>query len=184
MNRRKALKQVSYILGGTIMSSTLATVWSSCQTATSDGYEMELLSSNEGSILAEIVEVIIPTTDTPGAKEAGVHHFIDRYLSEILPEEAQNQFKEGLTKFEASCKEAYGKSFTKLSEEEKIEFMTSVADGEEHREFFEAAKSLTLQGYFSSEIGMTQVLQYEHVPGDFVGCVPLTEAGKGRTWAT
>jgi hypothetical protein len=39
-------------------------------------------------------------------------------------------------------------------------------------------------GYFSSEPGATQVLQYEAVPGKYNGCIPLNEAGNGKTWAT
>ena len=43
-------------------------------------------------------------------------------------------------------------------------------------------KELTLLGFFTSEPGATQVLQYEAVPGAYHGCVPLAEVG--RTWAT
>jgi hypothetical protein len=39
-------------------------------------------------------------------------------------------------------------------------------------------------GYFTSEVGATKVLQYEAVPGAYKGCIPLKEAGQGRTWAT
>jgi hypothetical protein len=45
-------------------------------------------------------------------------------------------------------------------------------------------KELTLLGYFTSEPGATQVLQYRPVPGAYHACVPLTQAGKGKTWAT
>jgi hypothetical protein len=43
-------------------------------------------------------------------------------------------------------------------------------------------KELTCLGFFTSEPGATQVLQYEAVPGAYHGCVPLAEVGK--TWAT
>jgi hypothetical protein len=43
-------------------------------------------------------------------------------------------------------------------------------------------KELTMLGFFTSEPGATQVLQYEAVPGAYKGCVPLSEVG--RTWAT
>jgi len=45
-------------------------------------------------------------------------------------------------------------------------------------------KELTLLGFFTSEPGATQVLQYVAVPGAYKGCVPLAEAGNGKTWAT
>ena len=45
-------------------------------------------------------------------------------------------------------------------------------------------KELTLLGFFTSEPGATQVLQYEPVPGAYHGCIPIAEAGNGKQWAT
>ena len=52
------------------------------------------------------------------------------------------------------------------------------------RPFILMMKELTMLGFFTSEPGATQVLQYVPVPGAYKGCVPLSEAGNGRTWAT
>jgi hypothetical protein len=38
-------------------------------------------------------------------------------------------------------------------------------------------------GFFTSEPGATQVLQYDPVPGAYKGCIPLSEAGNGKAWA-
>jgi len=45
-------------------------------------------------------------------------------------------------------------------------------------------KELTLLGFFSSQAGATQVLQYEAVPGGFQACIPIAQAGNGKQWAT
>ncbi|MFZ5999973.1 MAG: gluconate 2-dehydrogenase subunit 3 family protein, partial [Bacteroidota bacterium] len=50
------------------------------------------------------------------------------------------------------------------------------------RPFILMTKELTVSGFFTSEVGATQVLQYAPVPGAYHGCVPLAEVGK--TWAT
>jgi hypothetical protein len=52
------------------------------------------------------------------------------------------------------------------------------------RPFVLMMKELTLLGFFTSQVGATQVLQYEAVPGEFKPCVPVAEAGNGKTWAT
>jgi gluconate 2-dehydrogenase gamma chain len=52
------------------------------------------------------------------------------------------------------------------------------------RPFILMAKELTMLGFFTSEPGATQVLQYIAVPGSYKGCIPLSEAGNGKTWAT
>jgi hypothetical protein len=52
------------------------------------------------------------------------------------------------------------------------------------RPFVLMMKELTLLGFFTSQVGATQVLQYEAVPGGFQACVPVAAAGNGKTWAT
>ena len=49
------------------------------------------------------------------------------------------------------------------------------------RPFFAHVKELTMVGYYTSEIGASQELQYLHTPGRYEGCLPLEEVG--RTWA-
>jgi hypothetical protein len=51
------------------------------------------------------------------------------------------------------------------------------------RPFILTMKELTLLGFFTSEVGTTQILQYLPVPGRLQGCIPLREAGNGKTWA-
>ena len=48
--------------------------------------------------------------------------------------------------------------------------------------FFLLLKELTLLGFFASEPGATEVLNYDPVPGGYTGCAPLEEVG-GKTWA-
>lgn len=50
--------------------------------------------------------------------------------------------------------------------------------------FLLTTKALTLLGFFTSRTGATQVLQYVAIPGAYHGCLPLKQAGNGRTWAT
>ena len=49
--------------------------------------------------------------------------------------------------------------------------------------FFYLLKSTTLLGFFTSEVGATEVLNYDPVPGNYDGCIPLESVG-GKTWAT
>jgi hypothetical protein len=59
-----------------------------------------------------------------------------------------------------------------------------VPAGERKRPFVLMMKELTLLGFFSSQVGATQVLQYEAVPGGFQACIPIAQAGNGKQWAT
>ena len=53
---------------------------------------------------------------------------------------------------------------------------------EDSNHYFSLMKQLTLLGYFTSEIGCTQALRYEAVPGRYEGCIPYTKGDKA--WAT
>lgn len=52
------------------------------------------------------------------------------------------------------------------------------------RSFILTTKELALLGFFTSEPGATQVLQYVAIPGAYHGCVPVNQAGNGKRWAT
>ncbi|MDQ2656828.1 MAG: gluconate 2-dehydrogenase subunit 3 family protein, partial [Bacteroidota bacterium] len=60
----------------------------------------------------------------------------------------------------------------------------STTDPAPKRPFILMMKELTMLGFFTSQAGATQVLQYEAVPGAYKGCIPLSEAGNGKTWAS
>src|SRR2546421_409751 len=51
------------------------------------------------------------------------------------------------------------------------------------RPFILMTKELALLGFFTSRVGATQVLQYVATPGSYQACVPLAQAGNGKTWA-
>jgi hypothetical protein len=44
--------------------------------------------------------------------------------------------------------------------------------------FFKTIKDLTITGYFSSEIGATQALRYEEIPGRYDGDLPYKKGDK------
>jgi hypothetical protein len=122
----------------------------------------------------------------------GVPNFIDKMLNECYKKEDQDRFLAGLASFDEEAKKAHGDIFIYLKPEEQLVFVKkynedSVKASKEKpgpKPFFLMAKELTLMGYFTSEEGATKVLQYEAVPGAYKGCIPLKEAGQGRTWAT
>jgi hypothetical protein len=66
----------------------------------------------------------------------------------------------------------------------EVDRASNLSIDERGRPFILTMKELTMLGYFTSEPGATQVLQYRPVPGAYHACVPLSQAGKGKTWAT
>jgi hypothetical protein len=139
---------------------------------------------------------MIPRTDTPGALDVGVPAFIDRMLKDAFPKEDQQRFLSGLTHFEAQSQREHQRTFLKLNPDKRAALIQTVHDAavvaeqeaarastQIGRPFILMVKELTLLGYFTSETGATQVLQYNPAPGPYQGCIPLSQAGKGKTWA-
>jgi|JI9StandDraft_2_1071091.scaffolds.fasta_scaffold262430_1 gluconate 2-dehydrogenase gamma chain len=193
MDRREALRKTALLMGAAVSATALAGIMQGCKATPELTYVPSFFTEEQARIVSELAQTIIPKTDTPGAKEAGVPGFIDQILKECYKKEDQDKFITGLTEFEAAAKAAHGDSFIYLDAEKQLAFVkaqneaavTAVkADPSLPRPFILTAKELTLLGFFTSEPGATQVLQYEAVPGSYKGCIPLSEAGNGKTWAS
>jgi Gluconate 2-dehydrogenase subunit 3 len=118
------------------------------------------------ALIATISELIIPTdAHSPGAKEAGVPEFTDLMVSES-PAETKKLWTDGLAAMEKLSKDRYQLEFVKASQEQQIALLTEISKNEmkpqtlEER-FFKTIKNMTIDGYYTSEIGIKQELQYK-----------------------
>ncbi len=193
IDRREALRKTALLMGAAVSASALTGILQGCKATPELTYKPVFFTEDQARIVTEVAEIIIPKTDTPGAKDTGVPGFIDLMLKDCYKKEDQDRFIAGLTSFDEEAKKAYGDSFIYCKPEQQVELVTKVhvaalAEAKENKEakrpFILMAKELTLLGFFTSEPGATQVLQYVAVPGSYKGCIPLAEAGNGKTWAT
>jgi gluconate 2-dehydrogenase gamma chain len=196
LSRREALRQVALLMGGALSAPAVLGVLNGCSAKPSAGFKPVFLTEAQGTIVADIAEIMIPRTDTPGAVDVGVPAFIDRMLKDTYPKEDQERFLAGLAAFEAQSQKEHQREFLKVETDKRAALVQTVHDaavaveqeasrgpGQFPRPFILMMKELTLLGYFTSEPGATQVLQWTPLPGPYQGCIPLEQAGKGRTWA-
>lgn len=115
------------MLGGAISIPTIAVILDGCKTSSDAANTNFALTADFKSLLAELAEVIIPKTDTPGAKEAGVGPFIELMLKDCYSAVQQEHFQAGLNKVEEESKKLGG-SFVSLSAENKITLMKTMRD--------------------------------------------------------
>jgi len=199
MNRREAIRRVALMMGGAVSAPAILGVLAGCSAEpdTEAEWKPTFLTQAQVALVAEVAEIMIPRTDTPGAKDVGIPAFIDKMLKDVYPEDEQAHFFAGLADFEAQAKRQHGRTFLELEPALRTALVKEVHDpaveverkatlpvAERDRPFILMMKELTLLGYFTSEPGATQVLQYRPVPGAYHACVPLAQAGKGKTWAT
>ncbi|GAA4314942.1 gluconate 2-dehydrogenase subunit 3 family protein [Compostibacter hankyongensis] len=189
MDRRDAVKRVAILMGGALSASTLSVMLDSCSQAPKKGSGTQF-TEDEKSMVDRMSDIIIPKTDTPGAKEAGVPAFIVMMMQECYPEKDQQQFHDGLAAFDSRCRKQYKKSFLELSPEKQTEALTQLDKdvlGKNKGQFKDLAfyrrlKELTLLGFFTSKPGATETLRYVQVPGHYDGCVDYHKGDKA--WAT
>ena len=189
MDRREALKRTAWIMGGVISAPAMMGILKGCTAKPTINWKPVFLSENQGILISQVADIIIPTTDTPGAKDVGVPGFIDLMLKDCYTKEDQDEFIAGMTALDEEAKKAYGEAFIDLGAEEQTEFVKKIHDEAvnakaEKRPFILKVKELTMLGFFTSKPGAEQVLQYVAVPGSYKGCIPLKEAGNGKTWAS
>lgn len=194
MDRREALKRTAFLMGGVVSAPAIMGILKGCSPKPSIEWKPVFLTGDQGVIVSEVAEIIIPKTNTPGAKDVGVPAFIDQVLKEVYAKEDQDRFTQGLQEFDEGAKKAYGDAFLDLKADQQKEYVKKVHDEAvkaerstqpaPKRPFILTMKELTMLGFFTSEVGATQVLQYDAVPGAYKGCIPLSQAGNGKTWAS
>lgn len=186
MNRRTAITHVATILGGAFSAPTLLamTRWDD------HGHSESLpagfsLTETQKMIVAEVAEMIIPKTTTPGAKDVGVPAFIVMMLQDCYKTPEHKSFVEGLSNLEKkqflsmnaeqrtalltqveidSVEEmkAYQVQQTKMGDNEDREQMAAQAKG---LPYWRLMKELTMLGYFTSEEGIKSSFEYVPIPG-------------------
>lgn len=148
-SRRAFLSRSGATLGGSWIAlnlpAILATADFACQ-AHENGAEFEILTASEAAELEAMAAQIIPTDDTPGAREAGVVYFMDRALATFDADNLE-PVREGLTELEATVKAAHAEavSFSALTDAQQIEVLTAI----EETAFFNTIRTMTIAGMFS-----------------------------------
>lgn len=179
MDRRSALKNMSAALGVLSSLSGLAgltpeSVFAEGQsihqhlgsrTGSEHSGSLKIFDGHQNQTVMALSELIIPETNTPGAKAAMVNEFIDTFLTSV-PEFKKEEFLEGLRWIDARSRELFKVDFVAAKPEQQNELLTrlSVSHSMEDPEgvsFFNQIKSFTVFGYYTSKIGLEQELKFE-----------------------
>ncbi len=179
MDRRAALERIVWIMGSTLSVSTASGVLGGCS-AGPEGtvFVARTLTGDRLELVAVLAEHIVPATDTPGARDARVHEFIDNMLTDFYGQEEAKRFLAGLAALDARSVRSYEKTFLALDGTAQVALLRTLES--EGAPFFATVKSLTLSGYYTSEIGATVELHIAPY-GSYQADIPFAQVG--RTWA-
>jgi Gluconate 2-dehydrogenase subunit 3 len=176
MNRRSSLKTLFIISAGAALLPSCVQETNRSSTA----YSNLKISSDDEALMAALSETIIPTTDTPGAKEVGASQFALMMVNDCYPPDAQDKFLKGMKGFEDLCEKKFNQSFVHCSAANKTALLTSIQNNHNVPEdvvfFYNTTKGLTIEAFTQSKYYLTKVHVYVLVPGKFYGCVPVKKA--------
>lgn len=203
MNRRQFLECAALLVAGVSASQAGFSLSDEQKVylATAPNYNSRAanhLSEAQKRTLALLTETILPRTDTPGAIDAGVPRFVELMVFDWFNEGERDIFLKGLNALMENTQQQYGKAFEQLDAKTRTEILEALeADASDAtwydmgsaamRDFISDSpficqlKELTIWGFFTSEVGATQVLRYEAMPMRFDGDVPLDK--NDSAWA-
>jgi hypothetical protein len=142
------------------------------------------------AILSAAAQVIVPATDTPGAKEAGVPQFVSALFTGWMTDDEAALFRKGLSSLDASARERYQLGFAACSPEQGTELLQTLRASSPYggrtfsltdrildpkAPFYLRLRDLVVLGYFTSEAGSNQELRYMPVPGKFESNVDIKD---------
>lgn len=174
------------MMGGTFSAPTLLAMdhWES-DPAMKASIADFTLTENQKLIVAEVAELIIPKTSTPGAKDTGVPAFIVMMLRDCYKQPEHISFVEGIKELEQkqflSLNQTQRTDILKTVERNAVEQMkayqvqqTKMGDNEDREQmaaqakglpYWRLMKELTMLGYFTSEQGIKSSFEYVPIPG-------------------
>ena len=175
ISRRTAIRQLAFL-------SASAALLPSCLV---DHSKPDLVLKNfkvdggQQKTLETLTATLIPTTDTPGAKETSSSLFILKMLDDCSSKDDQDKFFRGMQQLDDAAKKTTGTSFAAATAPQREALLIAIGDkkipGEELAFFYSTARKLTILAYSSSQYFLTKVQVYELVPGRWHGCIPVKQ---------
>jgi len=130
VDRREALKRVAILLGGALSAPTIAGAFSTEMQAWASTPDAQWVPRSmtraQADVFATMAEHIIPTTDTPGARAAGVHRYVDALLTQHYSDAEKTRFLAGLDGVDVRAQTRYSKPFLKLTKREQLSILADM----------------------------------------------------------
>jgi len=191
MKRREILRYAALATGAAVSLPLANSLLVSCKTDATTAAVSEKLAffgEKEASVVKNIVDLILPKTDSPSASELGVHTMIDQMVGNVYRPKAKKEYQENFALLMKYLQNAGGgKGFMSLAGADKVKLLQGLDSSkdkslEKVREAYLNLKQQTIAYYLSTEEIATNYLTYLPVPGTYEPCISLEEAG-GKAWA-
>lgn len=179
MKRRELIKLVTLATGAVLsvpLSSSLLTACKKVEHVRDSDYSLHFFNEHEFSFVQNLLDIILPKTDSPSANDVGVHQILDTMVGTVYSPDQQKAFAEkfsALTEYMGSDAQSDKVQGLLTSDEEKDKLAKSSLIG---------IKQQAVAYYLSTEEVATNYLNYLPVPGVYEPCITL-ESVDGKAWA-
>jgi len=183
MKRRDLLKYTALATGAAVSTPLASVLLSGCKADLVENdldYELKFFDEEQFALVRQLVDVILPKTDSPAASEVKVHQVMDQFLGEVYTEEEQGDYRKQFVAFKEYLE---GQNFAKQNAAEQLGILKQIGGSSEAiQQTFLNLKQQTIAYYLTTEEISTNYLNYLPVPGEYEACISLEEAG-GKAWA-
>ena len=203
MDRRRALKNLGTGIGAFTLGTSMINLLQSCQNQTN--LNLLTFSSKQFSFISKLMDLIIPSTDLPGATDLKLNIFIDSYISEVWYSQNKDIFIQGLDKCILEVKNHEEKNlialldkYLKIDKKISDKYDDMISDYEDKVKlgqnpsfdqnifqyvFIKKLRDLSVMSFKINEYIAENVLAYNPVPGNYKGCVDLENTTGGKAWS-
>ncbi|SFZ94366.1 Gluconate 2-dehydrogenase subunit 3 [Flaviramulus basaltis] len=210
MERREAIKNLGLSLGFVVSTPTILSLLQSCQNKT-ESWVPAFFNIEEGMVLQQLVDIILPKTDTPGALDVNVPQFIDAFVNETFETEEKTHLKTEFSLLMNTIKTEYNQDINDVNPENYDNLLSTyfkidevkLENWEAQIETYKASenqttngiedalqfdllnniRSMSVLGYKSSEMVGENILAYDPIPGVYIPCGNLDELTGGKDWS-
>lgn len=181
-------------MGYSLFGGSAVALLHGCKADKKTDWSPKVFDEDQSNMMSDLCETILPATDTPGAKDALCHRFIDEMLANFYSKEEQKVILDELKVFDNQSKLKYSKAFVALTPSERESILQTIAKDKStanktirsiypnHTEKYDIlsfVKEATVFGYFTSEVGAKGGLgEFLPVPGPYQGCIEYSTVGK------
>jgi hypothetical protein len=179
MERRELIRLITLATGAALsvpLSSSLLTACKKVEHVITSDYTLQYFNEQEFSFIQNLLDIILPKTDSPSAVEVGVHQIIDTMIGTVYSPDQQNTFAEKFT------------ALTQYTDADQLpESIKNLIKSEAERDSlaksaFMNIKQQAVAYYLSTEEIATNYLNYLPIPGGYDSCITL-ESVDGKAWA-
>ena len=164
MDRRQFLINLSVLIGTSVTSLNTTAIEAGLDFKRNKA--LAKFTDLQLNTVKAIANIIIPQTDTPSASAAQAHLYVDYYVHQFMQAAPRKGFIHQLNLISGSHLQ-----FLKLSEAKQLERIEQLDehmyDSTELSSFYKQLKHLIVIGYFTSEVGATQALNFDPIPGPY-----------------